>query len=210
MPLGRKCNVARGKPLSIDVDRENVPYDKPDDRNLTSYYADDPEVIAAFTEYEQPMTPTDLLALISWLEGLAEKATPGPWNLVTHHRQGHDRLVPVWYVKAENDVGIAVQPAFSAPEHEEANAELITAIPTTIKTLCAELRQRIEREQTTLQFPIGTRVRKIKGYKFAGRVNGTFKYFDKPEDTPPMVNVQHDDGWVMHFRENELEEDTTP
>lgn len=55
------------------------------------------------------------------------------------------------------------------------------------------------------KFPIGSRVRKIKGYKFEGRVLGSFDYFDKPDGTPPMVNVQHDDGWVMHFRENELD-----
>ena len=31
------------------------------------------------------------------------KHTPGPWVLKTHHRQGYDRLVPVWYVSAQND-----------------------------------------------------------------------------------------------------------
>ena len=58
---------------------------------------------------------------------------------------------------------------------------------------------------TPFKFTRGDRVRKIKGYKFEGRVNGTFEYFDHPDGAPAMVNVQHDDGWVMHFRDLDLE-----
>lgn len=63
------------------------------------------------------------------------KHTPGPWVLKTHHRQGYDRLVPVWYVSAQNDVGIAVQPSFSNPKTEEADARLIAAAPDLLKAL---------------------------------------------------------------------------
>lgn len=62
----------------------------------------------------------------------------------------------------------------------------------------------VQTGETTSLFKRGDRVRKIKGYKFEGRVNGSFAYFDK-DDAPLFVNVQHDDGWIMHFRENELE-----
>lgn len=55
--------------------------------------------------------------------------TPGPWILKVHHRHGHDRMVPVWYIAAENNVGIAVQPSYSNPEHEDANSRLIAAAP---------------------------------------------------------------------------------
>lgn len=67
------------------------------------------------------------------------------------------------------------------------------------------------------KFPIGTWVRKIKGYKFEGRSLGTFRYFTAGSNgalvgDPKFVNVQHADGWVMHFREHELEafEPATP
>ena len=59
----------------------------------------------------------------------------------------------------------------------------------------------------TDKFPKGSFVRKIKGYRFAGTVLGTFDYADKPER---FVNVQHIDGWVMHFREHELEATERP
>lgn len=52
------------------------------------------------------------------------------------------------------------------------------------------------------RFPRGSRVRKFKGYKFEGVVLGTFRYKDTETK---FVNVQHDDGWVMHFRETDLE-----
>ncbi len=50
-------------------------------------------------------------------------------------------------------------------------------------------------------YPIGTRVHKIKGYKFSGTVLGTFT---KRDGSTTFVNVEHDDGWVMHFRVNEV------
>jgi hypothetical protein len=40
---------------------------------------------------------------------------------------------------------------------------------------------------TPFKFNRGDRVRKIKGYKFESRVNGTFEYFDHPADAAPMV-----------------------
>lgn len=59
---------------------------------------------------------------------------------------------------------------------------------------------------TENKFNRGDRVRKIKGHRFGGdvgaRVLGTFDYFDSDQR---FVNVQHDEGWVMHFREHELE-----
>ena len=67
-------------------------------------------------------------------------------------------------------------------------------------------------EMTEFKFKRGDRVRKVKGYKFEGHVNGTFRYFVRADGIlfndmgkSPMVNVQHDDGWVMHFREDDLE-----
>lgn len=60
-----------------------------------------------------------------------------------------------------------------------------------------------------MKFCQGERVRKTKGYKYEGFVNGSFPYLDpkgQVDATKPLfVNVQHDDGWVMHFRETELE-----
>lgn len=53
------------------------------------------------------------------------------------------------------------------------------------------------------KFKRGDLVRKISGYKFEGRVNGTFELFTKPGVF--FVNVEHPDGWVMHFREKDLE-----
>lgn len=44
-------------------------------------------------------------------------------------------MVPVWYISAQNDVGIAVQPAFSNPDDEEANARLIAAAPELLDAL---------------------------------------------------------------------------
>lgn len=47
------------------------------------------------------------------------------------------------------------------------------------------------------------RVRKIKGYKFEGEELGRFT---KRDGVTRFVNVENDDGWVMHFRETDLEE----
>lgn len=64
------------------------------------------------------------------------------------------------------------------------------------------------------KFPRGTPVRKIKGYRYVGLVLGTFDYFPYENvageivERGKFVNVQHGDGHVMHFRENELEEVT--
>lgn len=57
-------------------------------------------------------------------------------------------------------------------------------------------------ERKVDQFPIGSRVRKVKGYKFEGHVLGTFT---KRDGRTVFVNVEHDDGWVMHFSENDLD-----
>lgn len=78
------------------------------------------------------------------------------------------------------------------------------ALAALLADVAAKAGKEIGPELEACKFPLGTRVRKIKGYKFEGRVNGTFSYFDNP-DAPPFVNVQHDDGWIMHFRETELE-----
>lgn len=60
-----------------------------------------------------------------------------------------------------------------------------------------------------MKFLQGDRVQKTKGYKFVGYVNGSFPYLTptgEVDTTKPLfVNVQCDDGWIMHFRENELE-----
>lgn len=53
------------------------------------------------------------------------------------------------------------------------------------------------------QFQNGALVHKTKGYHYEGTVCGTFPYPNNPGGVP-FVNVQHVDGWVMHFRENEL------
>jgi len=46
------CDFVAGEPLTIDCDEESAPYDRPDDRNLASYYTQDHQVIAAFDAYE--------------------------------------------------------------------------------------------------------------------------------------------------------------
>jgi hypothetical protein len=64
------------------------------------------------------------------------QATPGPWVVETHHRQGHDRMVTCWYVLTpHNRVGIAAQPAFSDDTNAEANALLIAAAPDMFEAL---------------------------------------------------------------------------
>lgn len=52
-------------------------------------------------------------------------------------------------------------------------------------------------------FPFGTYVRKIKGHGFHGTSCGAFRYPNTPDVL--FVNVQHPEGWVMHFRPHELE-----
>jgi len=52
------------------------------------------------------------------------------------------------------------------------------------------------------KFRRGDRVCKSTGYIFEGLVNGSFEYFGKDQ---VFVNVQHPDGWIMHFRESDLE-----
>lgn len=52
-------------------------------------------------------------------------------------------------------------------------------------------------------FKLGTLMRKKKGYRFEGTVCGTFAYPNDPDKV--FVNVQHVDGWVMHFRDDDLE-----
>jgi hypothetical protein len=56
-------------------------------------------------------------------------------------------------------------------------------------------------------FQVGQSVRKTTGYKFEGTVLGTF---EKRDGSTTFVNVEHDDGWVMHFREKDLESTTPP
>lgn len=53
MKAAETCDsFARGEPLYIDVDEESIPYPAPKDRNKASYYTEDAEVIAAFSEFE--------------------------------------------------------------------------------------------------------------------------------------------------------------
>jgi len=79
------------------------------------------------------------------------KFTPGPWIKKTHHRVGRDwdgnpKKIPCWYISAENDVGIAVQPSYSYPRDEEANANLIAAAPDLYEALAAAVAT-IERDR---------------------------------------------------------------
>jgi len=77
--------------------------------------------------------------------------TPGPWIKKTHHRvcrdwDGSEKKIPCWYISAENGVGIAVQPSYSYPLDEEANANLIAAAPDLYEALAAAVAM-IERDR---------------------------------------------------------------
>lgn len=54
MRVAENCDGYRqGDPLSVDCEEEERPYNAPDGDNLASYYTNDPEVIAAFAEWEK-------------------------------------------------------------------------------------------------------------------------------------------------------------
>ena len=52
---------------------------------------------------------------------------------------------------------------------------------------------------------VGDRVCKRSGYKFEGVIIGVFT---KRDGVTQFVNVENDDGWVMHFRPDQLEKVT--
>lgn len=61
--------------------------------------------------------------------------TPGPWTASVDHRLGYDRVVPTWYVRDRNGLGVSMQPAFSDESAAEANARLISASPELVEAL---------------------------------------------------------------------------
>ncbi len=107
------------------------------------------------------MTPIDLLALIERLEVLAEKATPGPRfvGIAYDYNCGPvppDYEAPGYYdnIAVNTETGTVVGCDEYDVFESRADADFIAATdPATIKTLCTELRARIEREQSALQFP---------------------------------------------------------
>lgn len=84
-----------------------------------------------------PLTDTEL----SELEGLAEKANPGPWRFEEH---GY-----CWLVDGNGGTILHVDDSFTCPHRDDANARFIAAAnPSRIRALVGELRQAREREQS--------------------------------------------------------------